>query len=104
MVVLGGMGSLTGSIVSAVIMFVLNYQIANGSWVSSLPGFIQGVFTYPMLVYAIVLVIIIMFRPKGIFGTYEFSLLRTPGEFVRWIKGLGGKKKSKPEGKEAAAQ
>ena len=50
------------------------------------------------------LVIIIMFRPKGIFGTYEFSLLRTPGEFVRWIKGLGGKKKSKPEGKEAAAQ
>lgn len=75
MVVLGGMGSLTGSIVSAVIMFLLNYQITNGAWVSALPGFIQSIFAYPMLVYAVVLVIIIMFRPKGIFGTYEFSLI-----------------------------
>lgn len=74
MVVLGGMGSLTGSIFSAVIMYVLNYQIKNGAWVSALPGFLQGVFTYPMLVYALVLVVIIIFRPKGIFGSYEFSL------------------------------
>ena len=43
MVVLGGMGSLTGSVVSAVIMFLLNYQIANGAWVDALPGFIRGV-------------------------------------------------------------
>ena len=27
-----------------------------------------------MLVYAIILIIVIMFRPKGIFGTYELSL------------------------------
>jgi len=27
-----------------------------------------------MLVYAVILVIVIMFRPKGIFGTYELSL------------------------------
>ena len=104
MVVLGGMGSLTGSIVSAVIMFLLNYQITNGAWVSALPGFIQSIFAYPMLVYAVVLVIIIMFRPKGIFGTYEFSLLRTPGELVRWIKGRGSKKKAGSRGKEAAVQ
>lgn len=103
MVVLGGMGSLTGSVISAVIMFILNYQIANGAWVDALPGFIRGVFTYPMLVYAVVLIIIIMFRPKGIFGTYEFSILRTPGEIVRKLKGAG-KKKAKAEGKEAAAQ
>ena len=95
MVVLGGMGSLTGSVVSAVVMFFLNYQIANGSWVSALPGFIQGIFTYPMLVYALVLIVIIMFRPKGIFGTYEFSLLRTPGELIRWIKGQGKGQKAK---------
>jgi branched-chain amino acid transport system permease protein len=75
MVVLGGMGSLTGSILSAVIMFILNYQIKNGVWVKSLTGFLGGIFTYPMLVYAIILIIVIMFRPKGIFGTYEFSLL-----------------------------
>lgn len=103
MVVLGGMGSLTGSIVSAVIMFLLNYQITNGAWLNAMPGFVQGIFAYPMLVYAVVLVIIIMFRPKGIFGIYEFSLLRTPGDIVRGFKG-SGKKKAKAEGKEAAAQ
>ena len=103
MVVLGGMGSLTGSIVSAVIMFLLNYQITNGAWLSAMPGFVQSVFAYPMLVYAIVLVIIIMFRPKGIFGTYEFSLLRTPGDIARRFAG-SGKKKAEAGGKEAAAQ
>ncbi len=75
MVVLGGMGSLTGSIVAAVIMFIVNYQIKNGTWVAALPGFLQNVFAYPMLVYAIVLIVVILFRPKGIFGTYEFSLI-----------------------------
>ena len=103
MVVLGGMGSLTGSVVSAVIMFLLNYQIANGAWVDALPGFIRGVFTYPMLVYALVLIVIIMFRPKGIFGAYEFSLLRTPRDAAGLFKRRGGKR-SKPVGKEAAAQ
>ena len=75
MVVLGGMGSITGSVVAAVIMFLVNYQIKNGSWVSALPTSVQGVFEYPMLVYAIVLIVVILFRPKGIFGTYEFSLM-----------------------------
>ena len=74
MVVLGGMGSLTGSIVAAVIMFFVNYQIKNGMWVKLLPMWLQNVFQFPMLVYAIVLIIVIMFRPKGIFGTYELSL------------------------------
>ena len=78
MVVLGGMGSLTGSIVSAVIMFIVNYEIKNGPWVKSLSGFLAGVFTYPMLVYAVILIVVIMFRPKGIFGTTEFSLLNFP--------------------------
>ena len=74
MVVLGGMGSMTGSIVAAVIMFFVNYEIKNGAWVSALPAAVSGVFEYPMLVYALVLIIVIMFRPKGIFGSYEFSL------------------------------
>ena len=68
------MGSLTGSIVAAVIMFFVNYQIKNGAWVKLLPMWLQNVFAFPMLVYAIVLIIVIMFRPKGIFGTYELSL------------------------------
>lgn len=75
MVVLGGMGSLTGSVLAAIIMFFVNYQIKNGLWVKSLTGFLGGMFAFPMLVYAIILIIVIMFRPKGIFGTYEFSLI-----------------------------
>jgi branched-chain amino acid transport system permease protein len=74
MVVLGGMGSLTGSIVAAVIMFFVNYQIKNGAWVKLLPIWLQNIFSFPMLVYAVILIIVIMFRPKGIFGTYELSL------------------------------
>ena len=74
MVVLGGMGSLTGSIVAAVVMFLVNYQIKNGLWVKFLPLWLQNIFAFPMLVYAVVLIIVIMFRPKGIFGTYELSL------------------------------
>jgi branched-chain amino acid transport system permease protein len=74
MVVLGGMGSLTGSIVAAVIMFLVNYQIKNGVWVALLPPWLQNIFNFPMLVYAVILIIVIMFRPKGIFGTYELSL------------------------------
>ena len=74
MVVLGGMGSLTGSIVAAIIMFIVNYQIKNGLWVKLLPMWLQNIFAFPMLVYAVVLIIVIMFRPKGIFGTYELSL------------------------------
>ena len=74
MVVLGGMGSLTGSVIAAVIMFFINYEIKNDQWVNALPTSLSGIFEYPMLVYAVILIVVIMFRPKGIFGTYEFSL------------------------------
>ena len=75
MVVLGGMGSLTGSAVAAVLMFFVNYQIKNGAWVSALPGFLQNIFGYPMMVYAVILIVVVVFRPRGIFGQYEFSLV-----------------------------
>lgn len=83
MVVLGGMGSLTGSVVSALIMFFVNYQIKNGSWVAALPASVSGIFEYPMLVYALVLIVVIMFRPRGIFGSYEFSLRNLGADIKR---------------------
>ena len=78
MVVIGGMGSLTGSVVAAIGMFILNYIIKNGAWVNALPGFLKSMFTYPMLVYSIALIIVIMFRPHGIMGTKEFALCDIP--------------------------
>ena len=73
-VVVGGMGSMTGSVIAAIGMFLLNYTIKNGNWVNSLPNFLKNVFTYPMLVYSIALVIVILFRPMGIMGDKELSL------------------------------
>lgn len=76
LVVLGGMGSITGSVLSAIVMYLLNYEIKNGAWVSSMPAFVQTLFQFPMLIYALVLMVVIMFRPRGMLGTYEFSLDR----------------------------
>ena len=94
MVVIGGMGSLTGSSVAAVLLYLLNYTIKNGKWVDALPAFMQQAFAYPMLVYSIVMVIVIIFRPHGIFGTYEFSLYGT-------LRGIFTKKSSKLTAKKA---
>ena len=103
MVVVGGMGSLTGSVIAAVVLFLLNYTIKNGAWVSALPELLQNVFTYPMLVYSIALIIVIMFRPKGIMGSREFALCDIP-KWPGWIKDfVTAKAANKAEKKEAKA-
>ena len=99
MVVLGGMGSITGSVTAAVIMFFINYQIKNGSWVSSLPAAVQAVFQYPMLVYAIVLIGVIMFRPRGIFGSYEFSLINLKKDLKAALERRAAAKAERKEAK-----
>ncbi|AFA48967.1 branched-chain amino acid ABC transporter permease [Acetobacterium woodii] len=60
-VVLGGLGSLTGSIVSAIVLTVL-------------PEMLRSFSEYRLLVYSLVLIIMMIFRPQGIFGRSEFSL------------------------------
>ncbi len=100
MVVVGGMGSLTGSVFAAIGMFLLNYTIKNGSWVAALPGFLKQIFTYPMLVYSIALVVVIMFRPHGIMGTAEFSLYELPlypGRLLAWFRRKGTEKNTPKE-------
>ncbi len=61
MVVLGGMSSLTGSIVSALIL-------------TALPELLRSFGDNRMLVYSVVLVLVMIFRPQGLAGRYEFSL------------------------------
>jgi len=63
MVVLGGMGSMTGSIVAAIVL-------------SALPELLRAAAQYRMLVYSVVLVLVMIFKPTGLFGAYEFSLQR----------------------------
>lgn len=63
MVILGGTGSLTGSVVGAAIL-------------ASLPEVLRSFQSYRMLMYSIVLVLVMIFKPGGLFGTYEFSLTK----------------------------
>lgn len=94
MVVVGGMGSLTGSVIAAIILYLLNYTIKNGAWVGALPGFLQNIFAYPMLVYSVALIIVIMFRPRGIMGSNEFALCDVP-KYPKMVKEYFARRKGK---------
>ena len=61
MVVLGGTGSITGSVLAAA---VLTY----------LPERLRDFQQYRMIVYSLLLILLMLLRPQGIFGTREFSL------------------------------
>ena len=85
-VVLGGMGSLTGSIVAAVGLTIL-------------PEVLREVADYRMVVYSVVLIVVMIFRPSGLLGHYEFSLTRllrklTGKEPWGWQKKQGKKGKA----------
>lgn len=62
-VIIGGTGSMTGSVIGAVFL-------------SALPEAMRAFSTYRMLGYSIVLVLVMIFRPGGVFGTWEFSFSR----------------------------
>ena len=61
MVVLGGMGSITGSVVAAIILTIL-------------PEALRSFADYRMVLYSVVLIIMMLFKPSGLLGEFEFSL------------------------------
>lgn len=69
-VIIGGTGSLTGSIIGA-------------AFLSALPELMREFSTYRMLAYSVVLVLVMLFRPGGIFGRWEFSLTPRAGKTDR---------------------
>jgi branched-chain amino acid transport system permease protein len=74
-VVFGGMGSITGSIVGAVILSVIS-------------SFLQGFPELRMVIYAVILFLIMVYRPQGVMGDKEFKLFNKEG-------GLSGNVSSK---------
>lgn len=60
-VVLGGLGSFTGSAIGAIVLTIL-------------PEMLRGFNDYRMFIYAVMLILMMMFRPSGLLGTKEFSL------------------------------
>jgi branched-chain amino acid transport system permease protein len=59
-VVLGGMGSMTGSILAA---FVL----------TGLQEFLRFLQDYRLVIYPVILILVMLFRPQGLLGMKEFS-------------------------------
>lgn len=70
MVVLGGMGSFTGAIISAIVLTIL-------------PEALRSFSEYRMISYAIVLILIMLFRPTGILGRHEFRLTSIINKFKK---------------------
>lgn len=64
-VVLGGMGSLTGSVVAAFVLGIITQAL-------------QSMAELRMIIYALALIIIMIYRPQGLFGNKELS-----GENIR---------------------
>ncbi|MCC6466300.1 MAG: branched-chain amino acid ABC transporter permease [Planctomycetes bacterium] len=67
MLVLGGLGSSTGAVVGALILTVLPEALRDVERQVELSGF-------RMALYALLLVVMMLFRPQGIFGQRELSL------------------------------
>ncbi len=70
MIVLGGLGSITGSILAAIFLTYLNENL-------------RQISEYRYLIYAIILIVLMIFRPKGIFGTSEFTYSKVKNIFKR---------------------
>ena len=73
MVVLGGMGSITGSIISATVLTLL-------------PEMLRFLADWRMLIYSLVLILMMLFRPKGLMGTAEFSLVVVWDKVAAFLK------------------
>lgn len=61
MVVFGGMGSMSASVIAAILIGLLNM-------------YLQQFTDLRMIIYGATLVLMMIFRPQGILGTWEFSL------------------------------
>lgn len=80
MIVLGGLGSITGSIVGAIVLGLIDPavrflpEMLEGFTASKfLRTLLEQIKANPQLIYAILLILLIRLRPQGIFGAHELS-------------------------------
>ncbi|NLJ31648.1 MAG: branched-chain amino acid ABC transporter permease, partial [Clostridiales bacterium] len=78
MVVLGGMGSITGSVISATVLTIL-------------PELLRQFSDYRMLAYSIILILMMLFKPSGLLGQREISL-------KKMLQCVAGKRAARKEG------
>ena len=79
MVVLGGMGSMTGSIIAATVL-------------TALPLIMQSFNSFRMVVYSLLLIMVMIFKPSGLLGHKDFSMTKTIEYFMNF-KAIRARKK-----------
>jgi len=77
-VVFGGMGSITGT-------------IAAGAFLAYLTEKLYDYDDLRLLIYAVMLIVLMIFKSDGIFGRYEFSLVKLPGQIQNLFKKIVNK-------------
>lgn len=73
LVVFGGMGSLSGTVIATFLIGFVNIVL-------------QPYAELRMIMYALVLIIVMIFRPQGLFGSQELSLKLLPNFKKDWFK------------------
>lgn len=64
MIILGGLGSITGAIIGAVVLTLFP---------EALRFFGENIAQLRMTIYSLLLIVLMLWKPSGIFGTHEFS-------------------------------
>lgn len=82
---LGGLGSITGSVLAAIVFTIL-------------PEALREFDAYRMIAYSLALILMMLFRPQGLFGTSELSTAKTLA-FLQKIFGKNNKVKAEKGGK-----
>ncbi len=70
-VVLGGMGSISGSVIASIVLALISTLLQSFSEVR-------------MVIYGVLLIVIMLFRPQGIMGSKELSF----SVVKKWAQGL----------------
>ena len=70
LVVIGGLGSMSGSVIAAILLTIISTFLSN----------------YPelrMVIYSLVLIVMMLFRPQGLMGTKEFTAFLKIGKSAK---------------------
>ncbi len=78
-VVLGGMGSITGGIIAAFVLTILQEALR----------FLRD---YRLLIYPVILILVMLFRPQGLLGTKELSFIKLYEKIFTFGKSKKGAK------------
>ena len=70
MVILGGMGNTAGVVVAATLLTILPELLRKVAHYEWLPDWLQQVAENRMILYSLLLIILMLTRPQGLFGNF----------------------------------